>query len=203
MTPERLAHLLSKPLPDPLKHVLLTNFDQPMLPHALRAFGETSAIEKTELHGRSGLYMTRYFLEERSDGGRVYLHEIHRADEDEEYHDHPWGFTAHVLVGGYIESRLWFTHDHVDGQWQNVIVPKPLIHDANDLLFGSYDIDASIWHRIESLRGHGSCWSVIITKPKEKSWSFFNPRTKVTTPWRDFIKRKGLEVVGEEAPPTP
>jgi hypothetical protein len=35
---------------------------------------------------------------------RLYLHEIHRADEDKHPHNHPWNYIGLVLQGGYLES---------------------------------------------------------------------------------------------------
>lgn len=34
---------------------------------------------------------------------RIYLHEIHKEDEDAHLHNHPWNFASLILRGGYVE----------------------------------------------------------------------------------------------------
>lgn len=116
--------------------------------------------------------------------GRTYLHEFHRPDEDEEFHDHPWPFDAYILIGGYDEQR--FVGFSESGH-------KIKIHErcAGDF----YHIKANTFHRISALHTVPT-WTVVRTGPKEKSWSFLNAGTGKLTPWREFIRGKGVGVVG-------
>ncbi len=187
MTPEQVSFLLSQPLPPRLLEVIEDHHANPRFSEFLWGYGEAHALERIELHGKTGLYMVRYFLEDRgngADGGRTYLHEIRRADEDPEYHDHPWDFDQYGLVGRYIENRFIRRNE------SSVVSESDVRADG-----GTYRIDSSTFHRVATLI-EGPAWTVIRTGPKKKSWSFLNAKTGKTTPWREFIKGKGLEVVG-------
>lgn len=52
------------------------------------------------------VYLTRYYIIQNKFFG-LYLHRIHRADNDRDLHNHPWAFAvAYILKGGYTEQRL-------------------------------------------------------------------------------------------------
>lgn len=52
--------------------------------------------KKGELHfKRWSILSTKWF--------NIYLHYINKADEDKDFHDHPWSFWSIILKGGYIE----------------------------------------------------------------------------------------------------
>jgi hypothetical protein len=179
---------LSTPLPPPLLDLLTIHMGAPNLSSLLAEYGESSGVPKVVLHGTTGPYLTRYMLHDGS-AGRTYLHQFHRPDEDREYHDHPWAFTAYVLVGSYTEARLVERLELVEGRTAPVLAPNLQVRFAGT----SYTIGASEWHRIESLCGQSSVWTIVQTGPKEKSWGFFDPNTGRKTPWREFLRMKGLD----------
>ncbi|MCZ7644776.1 MAG: hypothetical protein M5U26_05755 [Planctomycetota bacterium] len=95
-------------------------------------------------------YLTRYTLLHLP-GLRVYLHHLHRADEDRHLHDHPWNFTSLVLKGGYVEETLAGSREHRPG--------AVIRHRAEDV------------HRVASLP-KGSAWTLVFCGRKRRSWGF-------------------------------
>jgi hypothetical protein len=115
-------------------------------------------------------YLTRYAVSTPKEGAHIYLHEIHRADADHELHDHPWQFAAYILHGGYVEQR-----------WQDGARVEVQRH-----LRTSYTMDEHTFHRIDRLLTT-TCWTLVVTGPRVKSWSFWDPEKDVVTPWRTFV----------------
>lgn len=60
--------------------------------------------EITSLTTSSDVYLTRWRLLQ-SPYCALYLHRIHRPDEDRDLHDHPWPFVSLILRNGYTEER--------------------------------------------------------------------------------------------------
>ncbi len=141
-----------------------------------------------ELHGKNGLYMRRFVVQRLEEGSCLRLHHILRPDEDPEFHDHPWGnrhdpadhpSRSLLLVGGYEEQRL--------------IRKRFVLHRsyrAGDIntIYG-HDL-----HRIHRLFDERGVWTLFWTGWKYKSWGFVNKDTGDRTPWRDFVRSKGLEL---------
>ena len=46
------------------------------------------------------------------------------------------------------------------------------------------------YHRLTRILHPLGSWSLFWTAPKYEPWSFWNPRTEIYTPWREFIERK-------------
>jgi hypothetical protein len=121
-------------------------------------------------------YLTRYHLGDFADGGHLYLHNIHRPDEDAELHSHPWGACALVLVGGYSELRR-VRVGSVDGVVERVL-------RRGDLNV----IELDTFHRIASVEPH--TWTLLATTPKAQSWSFWNSVTGETLHHAAFLAGK-------------
>jgi hypothetical protein len=139
-----------------------------------------------EIHGTAGLYLSRWTLLDLGKHlGRLYLRHIHLSDEDLELHTHPWTWAVALqLVGGYREERRHVVQvNGVPLEEVRVRVCRP-----GDLVF----LRADTAHRVDVLdEAHGS-WSLILVGPVTTSWGFWSRFTGEFTPWRDFIRSKGL-----------
>ncbi|MGN6107710.1 MAG: hypothetical protein ACTHU0_21555 [Kofleriaceae bacterium] len=107
---------------------------------------------------------------------RVYLHRFHRSDEDPELHNHPWRWAVGlILAGGYREERR--------GEGGRV--------EVRDVGPGAVNvIHGDTFHRVELL--DGECWTLFLTGSRTKEWGFWCRATGAFTPWREFIRAKGL-----------
>jgi hypothetical protein len=82
----------------------------------------------------------------------IYLHRLVALKMHPQCHDHPWGFIAVLLKGGY-----WEFHD---GLWE---WKRP----------GSVLIRPAEWsHNVVTDENMGVSWSMIITGPKRREWGF-------------------------------
>jgi len=133
------------------------------------------------IFGRDGKpYMSRYrVIDLGKERGRVYLNHFHRGDEDRELHNHPWHGVSLILAGGYREERregrIVVARDYKPGD-VNVICPDT-------------------FHRVDLLEA--DCWTLFATGPVVQSWGFWSRVTGDFTPWREFVRSKGLVPRGE------
>ena len=105
--------------------------------------------------GENGPYLTRYVLSSIPQFS-VYYHQFHRADEDREFHNHPWEWAkATILHGGYVEERL--TDD---------LQVVTTTYEAGDSNF----IEASVFHRVASIKP--DTWTLIHVGRKVQDWGF-------------------------------
>lgn len=131
-------------------------------------------------HGREGRYLTRWSVIERatSDEWGLALNFFHTSDEDRELHTHPWAWAiALQLAGGYHEDRRVG-----NGVVRTRFGPGSLVFLTQDTA-----------HRVDLLDPDRGSWSLILTGPIVASWGFYDPVTWTFTPWREFIRRKGLQ----------
>ncbi len=141
------------------------------------------------IDGRAGdVYLRRYGVAElAAGGGRIYLHNILRSDEDQELHGHPWPAHCYILAGGYREERRIAEPRSLTGYRVSTLLRES----------GSINIlEPDTYHRVDLLEA--DAWSLCITGPKivvadgEATWSFWDRETGTTTPWREFITAKGM-----------
>ncbi|HSN19255.1 MAG TPA: hypothetical protein VLS49_01170 [Usitatibacter sp.] len=139
------------------------------------------------IEGERGPYLSRYTLAEMPDGGHVYLHFFHRGDADRELHNHPWAGTSVILTGGYREER----RGEGDGIDVRVYGPGDVNHLAPDT-----------FHRVDLIDEARGCWTLFVTSARVQSWGFWCRETRVFTPWREALARRGLVPVNSisEAP---
>lgn len=135
-------------------------------------------LPRRVIFSNGGPYLTRYRL--LSFGKRfvrVYLHHIHRPDEDLELHNHPWKWAlAIVLRSGYVEER-----PYADGVTYLRRTPGSAVL-----------LTADTFHRIVELLDSEGSWSLFIAGPEAGTWYFMDRSTRRLTPWREFIRNKGL-----------
>lgn len=83
-------------------------------------------------------------------------------------HDHPWPFTSHVLVGGYIEEVYTL---HPDGTHTVEVVER--------LPGTSHQVEAATVHRIIALPA-GHCLTWVEPGPAERTSGFYDFRADGT-----------------------
>jgi hypothetical protein len=138
------------------------------------------------IYGVAGPYLTRWTLREGGPKGwRVRLHLFHRGDEDRELHTHPWAWAVALqLAGGYREERRHIV------RVRGVPIEEVRVHVRRPgrLVF----LRADTAHRVDLLDEARGSWSLILCGPVVSSWGFWCRHTGAFTPWRKFIRGKGL-----------
>ncbi len=121
-------------------------------------------------------YITRTLLP-RLLGYRVMIHRIHRADEDEHPHNHPWHMSRFMIISGaYLEHR----YDDYIGP-NRFKINTYGIGDINTL-------DAKAFHRIDSVMPN--TWTVGLVGRKVQDWGFLTGRNHVVPHKQYFQMRK-------------
>lgn len=113
-------------------------------------------------------YLTRVLLP-RIFGVRPMLHNIHRADDDRELHNHPWRWMLSIILSGSYDEERTDAAGRVTRRrvrWFNFITDRD-------------------FHRIAELHGH--VWTLFITGPRVQSWGFLVDGKLI--PWRDFSRK--------------
>lgn len=146
----------------------------------LRYFAETLlghiAPLVKEIKSRAGQVHFRRWAFAENKHFALYLHNIRRADEDADPHDHPWDFVSFVLRGGYDEFVLG-----PDGPYAARRKPFRFVyHPTTD------------FHRVTQLLT-GSSWTLVLTGPrKHEPWGYHTD-----TGWVDHVtyrKRKNARL---------
>tara|TARA_B100000212_G_C27184180_1_gene451665 strand:- start:24 stop:725 length:702 start_codon:yes stop_codon:yes gene_type:complete len=111
-------------------------------------------------------YIERYylFLTDRNETFpfNIFIHHILKSDNDE-LHDHPWGYFTFILSGGYYE-HLKLTEAGSDEEKIVKVWRGP----------GFYQSVSSSWvHRLELDKTKGETWTLFIPFKKEKDWGFY------------------------------
>lgn len=102
----------------------------------------------------------------------VYLHHIHRPDNDRYPHDHPWTFWSFVLAGGYTE-QLWPDK------------ANPVRHSTRERRRWSFaQMNRKAAHMITGL--DGPLWTLVFTGPRRAEWGFWEDGTFVS--WRNYAQ---------------
>lgn len=73
---------------------------------------------RLDIYENNELYLTRWHLLHFERFG-LYVHKIHKVDEDRDLHNHPWPFVAWIMRGGYTQNM-----DHGDGNWTRSTVGR-------------------------------------------------------------------------------
>ena len=140
--------------------------------------GMDMAGRKRVIMDRSGKmpYMIRYYLLFRDRGEdtqfNVFIHKIMQSDEDD-LHDHPWGYFTFILSGGY-----WETVGNVELKLDNDEIAnfKTTKHWCGR--FYMQRVDDTHIHRLELLKDKNTgyeipCWSLFIPFKRNRDWGFY------------------------------
>jgi hypothetical protein len=112
------------------------------------------------------LYLVRVYLMRllRSRLPGWFLHRFFRSDHDRELHNHPWKWSASlVLTGGYLEERL----ERPGGPVMTRVL-RPLSWNV---------IRSTTYHRVQLLDEERGAWTLFIAGPKLGTWGFLDPKT--------------------------
>ncbi len=147
-----------------------------------------SRLHTRTIYGRKGPYMTKFRLLNLGKRFlRVYVHLIHRSDEDEELHSHPWNWAFGIILkGGYRETR-WSNPNFSEDPYATGYVS---IRSRTYLPGQINVIRSDDYHKLDLLEDE--CWTLFIAGPEKHEWFFANPWSGRRWPWREFIIRKGL-----------
>ena len=105
----------------------------------------------------------------------VKLHWIHRPDPDRDLHDHPWGFLAFVLRGGYeeLESKN----------------PTTEVGKLRVINWFNYK-NTKTAHRICYAKPGTLTLILSGVRSNTKEWGFYDASTYEFTHWKDYIGNK-------------
>jgi hypothetical protein len=105
----------------------------------------------------------------------IYLHYFHRGDQDTALHNHPWGYSASlVLTNGYLEDR-WDPHN-------KVVIKRELKPGSINV------IRANDFHRVDLRDPSKGAWTLFVSGPRVQDWSFWEPgKDEKPIPWREFV----------------
>jgi len=137
-------------------------------------------------------YMTRMWV------GRLRLHIFHRGDEDDDCHDHPWGFWTFPLVS-YVEevlnTKTFKKRMEVVEAWRWHYRPATyahrVLHSRN--LPAPWGGTMHFTGYIESVRRRYSFKIITIVwrnRAKERQWGFWRTQPPRWVYWRDYMDDK-------------
>ena len=126
-------------------------------------------------------YMERYYLlfTERDNyfPFNIFIHHILESDNDE-LHDHPWGYFTLILSGGYFEHLK--LKDAETGEDRVVKIWRGP---------GFYQSVSSSWvHRLELDKTRGETWTLFIPYRQEKEWGFYTKNGYIDN--EEYFKQK-------------
>jgi|GEM_PF-870913 len=135
-------------------------------------------------------YLVRYYLlfkDREKFPFNVFIHKFIKGDDDEDPHDHPWGFFHIILSGGY---------------WENV--PMKISENKFDRGFCKVWRPAGYWnivssdytHRIELRDGEPNPWTIFVPFKRNNHWGFWIKQND-TEPWvkqnnEDYLRNKDV-----------
>lgn len=90
------------------------------------------------------------------------LHHFSAGDEGDEYHDHPFGFSSHVLHGGYAEDIV-------------VSLNPFTVLEQRRLPNTTHQVEAGHIHRITRLLSE-DCWTLVTAGTAERDVRFYRHR---------------------------
>lgn len=126
------------------------------------------------------LYLTRYYLFRRylSWLPRVYIHRFHASDEDLELHNHPWKFSASLILKGR------YKEEYLD---KNKKVQIRVLGPGSINL-----IPANKFHRLDLMTK--DVWTIFVSGKRVQSWGFWDRDTDSYVDHRDHARRKSQEI---------
>ena len=135
-------------------------------------------------------YLIRYYLlfvDRVNFPFNIFIHKFMKGDDDEDPHDHPWGFFHIILSSGY---------------WENV--PMNISEHKFDRGFCKIWRPAGYWnivssdytHRIELRDGEPKPWTIFVPFKRNNHWGFWIKQND-TEPWvkqnnEDYLRNKDV-----------
>ena len=150
------------------------------------AFAKVQTAPDFIIGGADNPYLRRWWVIPRNRWFNVYLHHIHRSDDDRALHDHPWLNCSILLDGAYAEWTI------AAGGIEHAAMRRA--GDIKVRLPGAA-------HRLELPQqyGHGDpvlpAISLFITGPRVREWGFHCPHAGWVH-WRDFTAGPNGETIG-------
>lgn len=128
-----------------------------MIRNILRAWSDRLRARLIEIDGRP--YLVRYLVA-RVAGCELYLHEFLTADGERHVHDHPWAWSASLLLaGGYVEEVL----TAIDGYAGPLTCTRIQRAPGVNLVGRGF-------HRIAQITP--GTWTIFAVGPRRKMWGF-------------------------------
>jgi hypothetical protein len=119
-----------------------------------------------------GDYLSRWWIIPRNDYMNIYLHVLHRDDDDRALHDHPADNTSLIIDGSYRE---------ITPEGEFLREPGQIVHRK-----------AADPHRLELVTEE--CVSLFYMGPKYRQWGFHCPQGWVQ--WNLFVDPDNPELAG-------
>lgn len=159
--------------------------------------------------GEELLYLRRFFLKRAKKGsttgdeGGVFLHVIHRSDDDRDGHDHPWDFTSVILSGGYWDEQWrWIEGETVSNQCNvrvhdgcgggcngdgSVTFEGYREHIGNEWVGRGHVVrrPAEHLHRVQGIKPGSPTWTLVFTGQRRREWGFVTEHGWVH--WREYL----------------
>jgi hypothetical protein len=138
------------------------------------------------------LYLRRFYIfRSRWFGlnfGDIYLHNIVRSDDDQDPHDHPWGFRGIVLRGGYTDERwYWAEYRCIPPTTKKGVRLGPVRESVEPFQF--IRRVAEHIHRVRLNSGpqgdETQAWTLIFTSAYARDWHFITENGPVF--WRRYL----------------
>jgi hypothetical protein len=138
---------------------------------------------KMTIMRETGPYLTRWHIVPENSRYNVYLHKFTSSDFDEALHDHPWSSIGVLLSGSYKELvPKNITEWNMGSRETITIIRKPFMPVYRE---------PGTVHKIE-LINDDPVWTLFLTGPKVKSWSFWCNKGPVDH--KDFLDELGTNV---------
>jgi len=146
-------------------------------------------------------YLSRWYVlgdPEDGKGGRparalsLFVHCIHRSDDDQALHNHPWLWSVALFFrGGYCEERRVDYPDLGTRVVRRLVLPGMLNVIRGD-----------DFHRVDLFGGQvgpeRASWSIFRAGPKKQGWGFWDRVTGSYWPKDEFIARVRAGIPKEE-----
>lgn len=135
-------------------------------------------------------YLERYMLG-RFRGSAIFLHRFLASDPDRGLHDHPWGVSASLIVGGgYKEKRLMMKQGR---PWMTLRTMRP---GRINLIRGND------FHQVVLEPGRPA-WTIFCHGPRVKPWGFVPSSEGLAPKEEGFFEKGSYELFLDDKPETP
>jgi hypothetical protein len=128
---------------------------------------------------KSAPYLSRWYVIPRNPLFNIYLHAIHKSDQDDALHDHPWWNVSIILENAYDEII-----GHVDGRHR-------VVREEGQIIFRLGKTAHALILNRPFNQDEEYVLSLFLTGPRFRVWGFWCPQG-----WRDHITYNGKDKGG-------